>query len=189
MTDLKIWKYFLSLERDFIKTLQYVELDEGNFGCFSIEYSKLLLLIGTEFEAVSKKLLKGVSYKDKVGNIGGIKEGLLKSFPNFKENQVCITGTEYSFVPFKEWKPEKSIEWWKCYCELKHNRISAFDKANMKNVLEGLASLLIVNIYYYHHIKNYDELILENNFLETNGVIVPIFNTVGELPDTKQNRV
>ncbi len=60
MTDLTPWKYFLSLEKDFMKTLQYVELDAKHFDVFSVEYAKLLLLIGSEFETMAKAILNQV---------------------------------------------------------------------------------------------------------------------------------
>ena len=37
------WAYFIAIERDLAELSQYVEFNERNFQCFSIEIVKLLL--------------------------------------------------------------------------------------------------------------------------------------------------
>lgn len=37
------WLHFLSLEKDFIETIQFVEIDDKNNTAFSVAYAKLLL--------------------------------------------------------------------------------------------------------------------------------------------------
>jgi hypothetical protein len=46
--DLQPWRYFISIEADFVETLNFVDLDPKNGSAFSNEYAKLLLLIGSE---------------------------------------------------------------------------------------------------------------------------------------------
>lgn len=39
----KYWKYYLTLERDFISTLEYVEFEPENFRTFSNRYVKITI--------------------------------------------------------------------------------------------------------------------------------------------------
>ena len=50
------WNYFLSIEKDFIRTIDFVHLDAANAGAFSNEYAKLILLLGSEIDVVAKML-------------------------------------------------------------------------------------------------------------------------------------
>jgi len=60
----------LSIERDFGRTLEYVELDDANANAFSDAYAKLLLLIGSEVDVVAKMLCNKVASTQKAENIG-----------------------------------------------------------------------------------------------------------------------
>ena len=59
------WKHYLNIEEDFIKTNRYVEVDKRNFQTFSVEYVKLLQLIGSEFDVVSKEICRYYGYRDR----------------------------------------------------------------------------------------------------------------------------
>ena len=63
------WHYFLSIERDFIGTIDFVELHTTNEKTYSNAYAKLLLLIGSEADVVAKMLCKQVNLASTAGNI------------------------------------------------------------------------------------------------------------------------
>lgn len=50
----------------------------------------------------------------------------------------------YLMVPLKDWATGKSSAWWKAFTSIKHDRLSNFHKANLRNVLHSLASVFIV---------------------------------------------
>jgi hypothetical protein len=50
------WAYFIAIERDLAELSRYVEFDERNFKCFSIEIVKLLLSASAEVAVVCKQL-------------------------------------------------------------------------------------------------------------------------------------
>jgi hypothetical protein len=56
--DMRIWHYFLMLERDFAATAAFVEPHVSNHKTFSDRYAGLLLLIGSEVDVVAKQLTK-----------------------------------------------------------------------------------------------------------------------------------
>src|SRR3989442_12946128 len=46
------WHYFISLEKDFLDSIQFVELDDANRTAFSIVYAKMLFSSCAEVEVV-----------------------------------------------------------------------------------------------------------------------------------------
>ena len=48
------WQYYLMLEKQFVNTLQYVDLDNNNFTTFSNQYANLLQAIGSELDSFFK---------------------------------------------------------------------------------------------------------------------------------------
>jgi hypothetical protein len=63
------WYYFLSLEKDFVRTIDFIHLDPANFKAFSNEYAKLLLLIGSETDVVAKMLCEKIGPAGRFANI------------------------------------------------------------------------------------------------------------------------
>jgi len=45
--SLNRWHYFLNLERDFVKTIEYVEFDQRNSLAFSNEHAKILFMVAS----------------------------------------------------------------------------------------------------------------------------------------------
>lgn len=41
------------------------------------------------------------------------------------------------------------LSWWKSYNDVKHHRMTHYAKANLNNVLNNLAALLVINFHYY----------------------------------------
>ena len=62
-----------------------------------------------------------------------------------------------SIIPLKDWKIEKDeegrehligLDWWHAYSNIKHDGFEGFKKATLRNVIYGLASLYIMELYY-----------------------------------------
>lgn len=172
--DFKQWQYYLSLEEDFIRTLRFVELDKDNFDTYSIEFSKLLLLIGAEFESVTKELIHSVDATFKIGDISDIKGGILKYFPEFCENEVRIPKYKFSHLPFNGWNNGEKLMWWDSYNSLKHNRLGNFKQANLETILYSIGGLLIALVYLYRYRDDHKHLVSWNEFIETDGMGDPV---------------
>lgn len=64
------WNYFLALEHDLEILSRYVEFEERNFDCFSIESARILLAAASETDVVCKMICKSIdpaSDADKIG--------------------------------------------------------------------------------------------------------------------------
>lgn len=141
------WNYYLSLENKFVDTLNYVELSEDNYNTYSNTYIILLQAIGSEMNALFKELCHFDKNQNK--NIKDFAGRILNEFPELVNYEIKVIGYDISFKPFEGWnvdKPSESLEWWKAYNHIKHNRIESIKDASLKNVLHSLGGLMLLNM-------------------------------------------
>ncbi|WP_315074796.1 hypothetical protein [uncultured Clostridium sp.] len=143
------WKYYLSLEDDFIRTTRYVELDESNFNSYSVEYAKQLQAICSEIDTICKEICN--FYGDiNSKNFPQYTATILKKYTDIStENIKVILNDTINLEPFKEWNNNsyKSPRWWSEYNAVKHKRNVNFKKANLENVLTSLSGLYVLEKY------------------------------------------
>ncbi|NOR46012.1 MAG: hypothetical protein GQ534_10550 [Candidatus Delongbacteria bacterium] len=161
--DLKYWRYFLSIEEDFIKTLRYVELSKDNLKTYSIEYTRLLVSACAEIETILKLICKTTGSNCNNFNISKLKKKLYEhDFCYMHEADVIISNYESWITPFDCWKKDDdkgnpvSPSWWKAYNSIKHNRDEKYKEANLENVLLAISGLLVAELYYYEKITSLD---------------------------------
>ena len=88
--SLQAWHYFISLERDFIETINYVELSPRNAAAYSFEFAKLLLLIGSETDVVAKMLCKKIAPTTKAENIKDYRDIITNAFTGMHAVEIDI---------------------------------------------------------------------------------------------------
>lgn len=164
--DIKVnWYYFRSLASQLKQTEQYVEhsLDASgnmwNGDTFSNEFAKILMLAASEFEVIAKALCteNGISLSWNA-NIISITNAVKSMYPNIGLTEVS---TPYQTLqPLKGWKIIKvknrkgnlvdavdGIPWWQNHNGVKHDRINDFKEATLKNCIDALASLMVLELY------------------------------------------
>ena len=139
--------YFISLEKELENSFNYIEPENDNLQCYGAKYTSILNSVCIEFESLSKVLIKHHRPDVVVGNIGDIKKNLLEIFPNIGENKVIITRINENRYPFKEWAEGSKLEWWRAHTDVKHNRIKNYSLANLNNVLNAMAALIVIILY------------------------------------------
>lgn len=143
----KYWNYYLNIERSIMELENYITFDERNFNCFSIEFIKMFQMICSEIDVVLKLITSKSSMK-------GYKEYLLnneyKEIVNSEAN--LILKINLSFNPFSLLDLNTKLKWWEEYNNVKHDRLKNdnYTQANLKNVLESLAALYILESFYYN---------------------------------------
>lgn len=161
------WSYYLMLENDFIKTLEYVELDKRNFSSFSKTYVMLFLAICSEVDVVLKFYVHQFVRRE-TKNIHQHAAVILLHRPEIKDKEITISGRKgITLYPWKEWSANPngkarfkddlnvSPSWWKEHTEIKHSRIQVIDNssnirlANLGNVLNALAGLFQIEMMLY----------------------------------------
>ena len=153
------WKNYILIEREFIKTLEFVELSEDNANTYSNAYLKLMLELGSEIDVVMGTLVKLLCNRNGFG-INNRINALKSSMEDFCTQQVIIEKTGKVLVPWGECdESEKSPSWWKVYNKIKHERNhiftidsekkEAYKFANQKYVIVASTALyqLLINLY------------------------------------------
>lgn len=147
------WSRYMMMEREFIHLSECVRIDESNYGTFSNEIIKQILLVNVEFE----NLLNQVSQEENVqsGTIANYKSMLFNTlhWDSLVGQQVKVLNTNIILEPYKEWsQPGRGVFWWSAYGELKHDMIANYQKGNFKVLLYSLAALYILELYVVKYI-------------------------------------
>ncbi|NMC58934.1 MAG: hypothetical protein GYA51_06075 [Candidatus Methanofastidiosa archaeon] len=152
------WNYFIAIERDFENLSRYVEFSEKNYDTFSIELARLLIASSSETEVVLKDLCKIIDnsfLNIKKPNIMDIKNLITKHCKNLIVEPFYIDRYDIKRQPFINWKSNITLKWWDSYNNVKHNRNSNFNEANLRNVIDAMGALLISNFYYQLYSKHF----------------------------------
>ena len=152
------WNYFVAIERDFENLSRFIEFSEKNYDTFSIELARLLIASSSETEVVLKDLCKIIDnsfLNIKKPNIIDIKNFIGKHCENLIVEPFFIDRYDIKRQPFIDWKSNKILKWWDSYNNVKHNRNSNFNEANLRNVIDAMGALLISNFYYQLYSKQY----------------------------------
>ena len=145
----KIWSYYIMLEKHFETTFQYVEPIEDNNLCFSKEFNKQLLSIGSEIDIVCKELCMVIENKNfdevKKYNIADYKR-IISNDNNFMEEKCIFLINQEILKPWEDWENLDSPNWWKDYNNIKHNRLinNNHKLGNYSNVKIALAALFVI---------------------------------------------
>lgn len=140
------WNYYLHLENKIIGTQNYVEWNEHNYETFSNEFASIIQVTGAELDNFFKAYcgIEGRNY-----SITNYADFILNDFPEITEQKVRIRDKGMELQPFNGWdtaQASQSLEWWQGYNDIKHNRYINFQKANLKNSLNILGALYILEI-------------------------------------------
>lgn len=149
-TSLIHWNYFLALESDLEQVSRYIEFSKKNFNTYSIELAHLLLAVSSEVDVIIKALCE---LKNPTGhrNIYDYRNTVRARIPELISETCSIPRFGLELKPWSNWKgtQDKHPDWWHSYNAVKHHRDQSFDQANLKNVLNAMAALAIVNLYLY----------------------------------------
>lgn len=143
----KYWNYYLMLEKRVMELEPYIAFDKSNYQTYSLRIMDLLISVCCEVESLFILITK------KAGNIS--------SYLTFLNNDQFYSSVKNDLVnlqdidilePFKL-NSKNQLEWWHSHNCLKHSRIKDFQKATFKNLINALAGLYLLEIYYYN--QNY----------------------------------
>ncbi|WGO98147.1 hypothetical protein QFX18_19250 [Saccharophagus degradans] len=143
------WQHFLSLEKDFIETIEFVELDAANDGTFSVAYTKLLLAICSEVDVVAKLVCKKINPASSARNIDDYRQEIAGKYPSFHTVECMIPRYGINLKPWSNWSGANNPVWWQEHNKVKHQRDTNSSLANQKNVKESLCGLFCLLLYLY----------------------------------------
>lgn len=163
----KFWFFYIDIEEEFLEISKTIPIDSINSKTFSYKYSRLLRTICSEIDTTLKRFMEFYNYPYAHGNIIEYESFIEDKLDDFKSSTVTLYKSAHNYEtlkPFANWTSGKAPEWWTLNNKLKHGRdevddegIEKFKYANQETILNALAGLFIILMYFY-------EEILKNNF-------------------------
>lgn len=132
----------------------------------SWEFQQIIYLAAIEFENIAKQLclIKNPAFNDNKANIIKITKEIKSQYPKIKATEIV---SDYQILkPLNGWqvgnngKVEfiKGLSWWKAYNELKHQSYNHSTKATLKNAVNAVASLMVLELYLAKEVVDTTEL-------------------------------
>ena len=167
------WEYYLVLEKDFLEIERYVAFelgdnflytnnsatDNGNSECFSNEFIKQYQAICSEVDVILKSICKEINTNATANDMERYSDEILNIWSGIVQQKVKLKDIELQ--PFSNWSRQphyKSPDWWTPYNKVKHNRLANYKKANLKNTINALAGLYILEQYFAKYIGDRDDV-------------------------------
>lgn len=166
--------YFLCLEADIHNLSRWIEFSSHNENVYSVELARLWMTAAQEADVIAKRICDIVAPERSAANILMYQEVLCAALPVLPKAEVEMPQYGMVFHPWSNWaKPNSPPDWWQGNNKVKHHRADHFREANLKNVLNATAGLLILLLIYYkslqvHFIRPLD-LFFPTTFAMLNG--------------------
>ena len=145
---------FLLIMKDLQNLFEYIEPSQESMDTYSYKIHSLFMRICIEIEANFKAILNENIYTPKVNRFGqqvfNISVYKLVNYSHhlssYKVGLSQWAGKELlTFEPFKNWNIQNGkVEWYQAYNKSKHDRQDNFRLANMRNLLNAAAGLLVL---------------------------------------------
>ena len=97
-----------------------------------------------------KEVCMELAPNTKASSIDEYKKVISEHLPEFIEESAICYGHNLQFEPWSIWSTDKNPEWWRQHNKVKHQRNDFYHQATLRNVLEALAALYLVNVYLEH---------------------------------------
>jgi hypothetical protein len=154
------WNYLLAIERDVDRLARFVEFDERNFSCFSVEIARVLLAAAAEVDVVCKQVCRRINTASSADNIHGYRDEIVPAFPKIPAFPVLLPRFGLRLTPWDEWNKQRGVPyWWTAYNKIKHQRDSEYHRAHLKNALNAAAGLFVAVLYLYKDKAQLGELL------------------------------
>lgn len=165
------WNYLLSIEKDLERLSRFIEFDEKNFECFSIEISRILLASAAEVDVVCKQICKNLNSTSIARGIHQYRNEILTVFSDIADFIVLLPRYGLSLKPWDNWSVSGGVPiWWTAYNKIKHNRDREYPRANLKNALNAVGGLFVMVLYLYKEKAKLGELAPPPQLLHVNEV-------------------
>ena len=151
------WQDLADLENELIEILTYVPLRKEHNDVWSRKFGRLLdetgsavdsffkvaIAGGRLFEGKTKKEMKNLDIVDCRKIIGPVYR--------LAEVRVAVSDGIASYEelePFKAFASDSTPDWWEAYNKYKHSRYADIDIATLRNSVEALAGLFVLNVLH-----------------------------------------
>ena len=164
------WNYFLAIESDLDILARYVEFEENNFDCFSVEIARIILTSAAETDVVCKQLCHKISASSTAGKINQYRDEIVPAYSKIPNFEILLPRYGLNLKPWSEWEKSDGVpHWWTAYNKVKHQRDSEYHRANLKNALNAVAGLFVMVLYLYKEKAEWGKLLPDPKILRVSG--------------------
>lgn len=161
------WSVYENLESEVLSLADSIMFDDNQLEVYSLKIGDLIVRCAVEIESISKELYfneSGVSRIDENGKPRKlhfdyvclkhlIDKWLIDKkklqITSYKMNLSAENSTLFPLLNVAEKSDSKKVcEWKQAYHAIKHDRATSLGQANIKNLLNALGVLYILNLYY-----------------------------------------
>lgn len=165
------WNYLVALESDLERLSRFIEFDENNFECYSLEIGRLLLSASAEVDVVCRQLCNKVNSNSVAESINQYQDNLTQHIPDLVGFQVILPRFGLTLTPWSNWSTARTPPlWWTAYNKIKHHRDTEYHQGNLKNALNAIAGLFVLSLYLYKERAEEGSLIPNLQILRVTGV-------------------
>jgi hypothetical protein len=143
------WQFFESVDDELHSLSRVIEFAPENFPTFSVRLARLYLSICSEIDVVAKLLCARIAPSEKPKNIDDYRLLIMAQFPNFSLLRIEMPSQALEFQPWLAWHSGGNPKWWRSYNDVKHERNKYYRDANLGNILESAAGLLVLIVYFH----------------------------------------
>lgn len=158
------WSVYENLESEVLSLADSVMFDDAQLKVYSLKIGNLIVRCAVEIESISKEL-----YLQEGGKIPVFEKidkkrdlyfdtdclDLLVKKWNIDKKKLHVSSLKMDFspqnlvlIPLEKSNQRGKCQWKKAYHAIKHNRATSLKQANVKNLLNALGALYILNLYY-----------------------------------------
>ncbi len=171
------WPVYKNLEKEVLELSNVIHFDDNQTKIYSMKIADLIVRCAIEIESIAKELYQQLGGDmDPKTDDGKSRDlyfdtdciSLIDDKWKICQKEIKISATTFYFtkteniilMPLKNCNNRSKNKWNKAYQAIKHNRAKSLTKANLKNLLNALGALYILNLYY----RNEKYLIDKRNF-------------------------
>lgn len=175
------WPVYKNLEKEILSLADRIHFTDKQANVYSVYIADLLVRIVIEIEAISKELYLQIGGNPQPIDKSGYKRDLyfdtdclkmLNDNWNLDKKKVSIVASNFYFSNEENYiiKPlyksgmrgSSGCKWKQGYQAVKHDRKNSLDKATIINMLNAMAALYILNLYYKE-----EKIIIGNSYMST----------------------
>ena len=154
------WQTYMNLEKALVKLSNYIYITDKQLETFSPYIADLLVQTCIQIEAISKELY----YKLDGAKVRGdtsirFDEDCLKEIDKkwgTHDKVVLVVAANFNLSkeenrilkPLHRAHKRQGVYWEKAYQAVKHDRYTSLSKGNIKALLQAMAALYLLNVYY-----------------------------------------
>ena len=154
------WNVYRNLEREVLALADVIHFDDNQVNTYSMKIADLLMRAASEVESISKELYhvnggpKSAEGKHLYFDSDCI--NFLNQKWDLEKKKVLLTSPYFYFENknFLEMTPlagagkKKTNPWLNAYQAVKHDRAKCLAEGSIRNLLQAMAGLFVLNVYY-----------------------------------------